>query len=383
MFHQSLPSLYYPFLNLVVIHEKPSPPVDVKFQPPQRHLQRSGMLSTAALLRIFWLCCFAVPLRSAESKKGRQLDPCGHLKVHIYLDLPRPSWIDNKATHDLADPRARGGALQEVGNASYLGVPCNVVASKALYDCPRMQYLGNGSPMDPAQTGVAFQRLWDTSNYAMPWFWTRYIFNNCWAKDPKDADLFYVALPIGELHPRTKVKAGWPSSRAQYVGYIEQVKEALRAKPSWQRCQGCDHFMVLGRWTSRFRDNEAKKYGSYRNRDIFWARVMKISYEGPAHPSLINTARPSVFHPKTDAEVDRWMQFVFSRERTRTATLIVRTRPWREKLINMCEKDDSCHLPDAERYYPRYDFSVAEYLNHTFSIHPGGEGCTRKAFFDR
>mmetsp|Transcript_41376 Transcript_41376/g.79125 ORF Transcript_41376/g.79125 Transcript_41376/m.79125 type:complete len:374 (-) Transcript_41376:44-1165(-) len=102
------------------------------------------------------------------------------------------------------------------------------------------------------------------------------ITRDCRVFSTQQANLFYVPLPVASLMMGTRYGT---MKKKDNIAYYSRVKKFLASHPAWQRCNGCDHILTIGRDGNEF--TLSSWAGIQRNEfymsDPFWMNVTKLS----------------------------------------------------------------------------------------------------------
>eukprot|EP00968_Pinguiococcus_pyrenoidosus_P010946 scaffold876_cov243-Pinguiococcus_pyrenoidosus.AAC.5 len=365
---------------------------------------------------------------SAEADAG---DLCGGFSIWIH-DLPKPSrffqayqesssrveWdVASPLDSDLHAPEFQEPPQHEVPPKvpAIAGLPCDEIVEKTWYQytfCAAVSHLGMGPALEvPAWESLEGLPFYDTYSFSLDWLLLRYARNLCHADREEEADLFLVSLPLPLIQ---KAAAEHRFDTDELTSYMAGVKHFLHSSAAWRRHEGRDHVLIVSKTTNDYKDGHqvASRQTQFHNGDPFWAKTTFLSIEGPYHARLVNVPYPTFFHPRSDADVERWLDFVANTPRNGRVVLSVGERRQRRPLINACKSaEDVCDYepllrplgapvddgdaatedPEARlarlkeqaaTYTEQYASTISMYTKYTFAMQPGGDTPTRRGFFD-
>eukprot|EP00968_Pinguiococcus_pyrenoidosus_P015596 scaffold1449_cov244-Pinguiococcus_pyrenoidosus.AAC.1 len=304
---------------------------------------------------------------------------CAGLSVFVY-ELPAPTFVarGEEQSYDVVDPEL---PLEEQGTPYSLGIPCTMIghAHKGRKDhCEVIQHLG----MAERQRLGAFD-IYMTDQFALGHVVVRYVLNHCRAERWEDADLFLVPVPIFELKFAIQRKSVKPEQSQQY---IKSVEEFLQRQPAWQKYGGRDHVVINPLVNEYFEITTPNDYyyqtaaGMGLRRDNpAWAKTLFVSIEAVSERAF-SVPYPTFLHPRSDAEVEAWLEHVRSMKKIRHGVLAAGWRRRRMRLLQLCKKRSN--LCWHRSLHGDYKDRLMEYLEADFSIQPGGDTPTRRGFFD-
>ncbi|KAJ0099655.1 hypothetical protein Patl1_20361 [Pistacia atlantica] len=277
-------------------------------------------------------------------------------------------------------------------NCSHLNIYSNM--------CPHVANQGLGQPLPDMATDLG---LGSDSGHA-PWFATHQflaemIFHarmenhlfRTW--DPSRATLFYVPF-YGGLHASSKFSETNHTVRDELAVRLEDF---LRSQPWWDRHQGKDHFMVLGRTSWDFmRTPGGSDFGA--NYLLNLPRVRKMSvmtverhlWKGSNQHGI---PYPSYFHPSTSQQMLTWQQKMRQLRRPHLFTFIGAPRKGvgkaaiRKELIRQCGESTRCNLVacintegSSKCYKPSEVIKAMS--SSEFCLQAPGDSFTRRSTFD-
>ncbi|XP_022854770.1 xyloglucan galactosyltransferase XLT2-like [Olea europaea var. sylvestris] len=235
-------------------------------------------------------------------------------------------------------------------------------------------------------------------NLAPAWYWTdmfageiiyhsRMMKHKCRTTEPELATAFYIPFYAG-------------LAVAKYLFTNYTVKERdwhsvmllkwLQDQPYWQISNGSDHFIMLGRMTWDFRRSKNQDWGSSFIYMPLMKQILRLCVErNPWDHLEISVPYPTGFHPKSKSDLDQWLNFVQTRNRTNLFTFVGGKRKvksdFRSLLSSHCyNESDSCHIVDCSgtRCYDGTWEILEAFLDSDFCLQPRGDSHTRKSTFD-
>ncbi|KAF9615881.1 hypothetical protein IFM89_026807 [Coptis chinensis] len=236
-------------------------------------------------------------------------------------------------------------------------------------------------------------------NLVSTWFWTdqfasEIIFHNrilghkCRTQNPESAQAFYIPFYAG----LAVGKFLWTNYTAQERDFhcVTMVKWVQEQK-YWNRSNGWDHFMMLGRISWDFRRSKDEDWGS----SFLYIKAMKhvtrlLIERNPWDYFDVGVPYPTGFHPRTDSDVREWQDFVRSRNRTSPFSFAGGTRgtikeDFRGFLLSHCyNESDVCRVVDCGRTRCSNGSSaiLETFLDSDFCLQPRGDSFTRRSIFD-
>jgi len=224
------------------------------------------------------------------------------------------------------------------------------------------------------------------------------ITRDCRVFSTQQANLFYVPLPVASLMMGTRYGT---MKKKDNIAYYSRVKKFLASHPAWQRCNGCDHILTIGRDGNEF--TLSSWAGIQRNEfymsDPFWMNVTKLSTcacateqtgfapekgKDPVY-NLFGMPYPVLLHPRSKSDVTRWISHVANFPRKNRLALVAGRRSKisiRRDLIANCPEDPQCEYLDPSQASVSYLSMVKVYMESEFCFQPPGDNPVRRAFFD-
>eukprot|EP00968_Pinguiococcus_pyrenoidosus_P023145 scaffold3581_cov252-Pinguiococcus_pyrenoidosus.AAC.21 len=302
---------------------------------------------------------------------------CANLKIYIHYFPPPPDMFpfltanaEVPAEWSFLDPKVDWNS-SDLAKADFLGISCAADLPETHVDCYRMENAGQGT--GPVLVGDVGLELFKTHQYSMHTQFYRYVIENCRADSVEEADAFLVAFP-GNMLSVFAFKGG--ETRRQAMRYISHLQKKLHKHPSWRMHQGLDFLIPLPR-----------PYGLSLNRK-HWGEASWVSLMGPLEEGLkfFGAPFPTSFHPRSDAEVRQWMEYLLKKPRRRETLMLVGAtgrHDFRKPLVDVCISSERCNYQEVSNFTGGGPLELSmEYLDWTFSIHPPGDQPPRKAFFD-
>ncbi|KAM4075312.1 hypothetical protein ACB094_10G160200 [Castanea mollissima] len=285
-----------------------------------------------------------------------------------------------------------------------------------VYDLPPMfnkELLDNCSTLDPwsprycdAVLNGGFGRKAAThlaevvpESLAPAWYWTdqfmlEVIFHNrvlkhtCRTLEPESATAFYIPF-----------YAGLAVGRYLFTNYEKKARDSdcemllrwVQEQPHWKRSNGSDHFITLGRMVWDFRRSGENGWGSSFVYMEGMRNIQRLVIErSPWDPLDVGVPYPTGFHPRSDADVLQWQDYVSTHKRTSLFCFAGGTRgafknDFRGYLLSYCKKEsDSCRVVDCSgtRCYNGASAILDTFLGSDFCLQPRGDTYTRRSVFD-
>ncbi|KAL1567843.1 xyloglucan galactosyltransferase XLT2-like [Salvia divinorum] len=245
-----------------------------------------------------------------------------------------------------------------------------------------------------------------TSVPAMPeslapsWYWTdmfaaevmyhtRIMKHKCRTTEPESATAFYIPFYAGvAVGKYLFTNRNYTARDRDYQ--CEEMLTWLKDQPPWRRSNGSDHFILLGRMTWDFRRRRDEDWGTSFVYMPAMKQIMRLTVErDPWDHREISVPYPTGFHPKSKLEVDKWLDFVTTRNRTSLFTFVGAKRKmkddFRSLLFSYCYNETgSCRVVDcsgARCYHGTPEIQEA-FLGSDFCLQPRGDAHTRRSTFD-
>ncbi|KAJ4706152.1 Xyloglucan galactosyltransferase [Melia azedarach] len=237
------------------------------------------------------------------------------------------------------------------------------------------------------------------ANLIPAWFWTdqfvsEIIFHNrmlkhkCRTLEPESATAFYVPFYAG----LAVGKYLWSHfSPQQRDWHCETMLKWVQNQPYWNRSNGWDHFMTMGRITWDFRRSKSDDWGSSCIYMKGMRNITRLLIErNPWDYFDIGIPYPTGFHPRSDADILQWQDFVRNRNRSTLfcfagATRGVIKNDFRGLLLSHCKNESaSCRVVNcAGSKCSNGTSAILEtFLDSEFCLQPRGDSFTRRSIFD-
>lgn len=245
----------------------------------------------------------------------------------------------------------------------------------------------------PQATGLDGQWFLTDQNSLDLIFYRRMLNYPCMVSSHEEADLIYVPYFGGfdilrNMHEKEE--------KRDALG--KELLAIVRAHPAWQRKNGSDHFMVLGRNLWDFTRMPGGNWGSILLRqegflDNVWATVVETAFW---EHRVMSIPKPTAFHPQTLEQVKKWQDFVRSQDRKKLFAFAGAARDRRTQegrlranLLWQCKNSQSCSMVSCE-YVDKATGAKCDrissffelYLGSRFCLHPIGDACTRRSVLD-
>ncbi|KAL3526840.1 hypothetical protein ACH5RR_011496 [Cinchona calisaya] len=208
----------------------------------------------------------------------------------------------------------------------------------------------------------------------------------CRTYDPDSATAFYIPCYAG-LASRKHLNGNFSASERD--SQFESLLGWLTNQPSWKKSKGADHFIILGRISSDFRRDSEEKSGSSFLLMPPMSQTLRLSIERSPWDRLdIGMPYPTGFHPKSNSEVEKWLKFVRTRNRSKLFAFVggkskkIEDEDFRDLLLDQCKGFDSCKVVESEAASPAI---LEAYLDSNFCLQPRGDegfGYTSRSTFD-
>lgn len=199
----------------------------------------------------------------------------------------------------------------------------------------------------------------------------------CRTFDPDSATAFYVPFYAG----LAKYLDGNSSESERDYSKFESLLKWLTNQPSWKRSKGADHFIMLGKKSLDLSRDIKEKWG------------LRLTVErSPWDRSEISVPYPTGFHPRSNQEIEKWLKFVRTRNRSNLFTYVggkskEMENDFRASLLDQCKGSDSCKFVDcSDTNNPGSQGTPAvleAFLDSNFCLQPkDDDGFTGRSTFD-
>ncbi|GMH28166.1 hypothetical protein Nepgr_030009 [Nepenthes gracilis] len=237
-------------------------------------------------------------------------------------------------------------------------------------------------------------------NLVHAWYWTdqfaleiifhhRILHHRCRTEDPESAVAYYIPFYAG----LAVEKYLWSNYSAKDRDrHCEMVLAWIqRQQPYFNRSNGLDHFITMGRITWDFRRSRDDDWGSHCIYMPGMANITRLLIErNPWDNFDVGVPYPTGFHPSTVSDLDTWQDFVRSRHRKTLFCFAGATRgfignDFRRLLIAQCRNEpEACRVVDCAgtRCSNGTSMVVETFLDSEFCLQPRGDSFTRRSIFD-
>ncbi|CAK9143994.1 unnamed protein product [Ilex paraguariensis] len=235
-------------------------------------------------------------------------------------------------------------------------------------------------------------------NLAPAWYWTdmfagEIIYHNrmlnykCRTMEPESAAAFYVPFYAGIAVGKYLFTN---SSAMERDWHCEMLTRWVQNQQYWKRSNGSDHFIMFGRATWDFRRTNDADWGSSFINKPFMQNITRLTIERSQWDPLdVSVPYPTGFHPRSDADIRQWLNFVRTRKRKSLFTFVGGKRSikndFRSLLLSYCyNESDSCRVVDCARTRCQDGTSaiIEAFLDSDFCLQPRGDAYTRRSQFD-
>ncbi|KAF7129960.1 hypothetical protein RHSIM_Rhsim10G0106800 [Rhododendron simsii] len=235
------------------------------------------------------------------------------------------------------------------------------------------------------------------------WYWTdllsgevayhrRMLNYKCRTMEPESATAFYIPFYAGLALTKS---LGGNNTWRERDWHSEMLIKWVQQQKWWNRSNGSDHFIMLGRvsWDfRRLREVDGDWGSSFINMPAM-QNVIRLSVQGHMWDKLeISVPYPSMFHPRSNFDVIEWQRFVRSRRRNHLFAFVGEAREpiqndFQGILQKQCLSESTvCHHVDCgpKNYIDGKTTDViAAFLDSDFCLQPRGEeGFTGRFVFD-
>lgn len=243
-------------------------------------------------------------------------------------------------------------------------------------------------------SGVVPENLADT------WYWTdqfalEIIYHNrvmnyhCRTLEPEFATAFYIPFYAG----LAVGKYLWTSNYTfrDRDRHCEMILKWVQDQPYWNRSNGWDHFITMGRITWDFRRSKDEDWGSKCIYLPGMRNITRLLIERNSWDYFdIGVPYPTGFHPNSPSDVSLWQDFVNKRRRTILYCFAGATRgfiknDFRGLLLKQCFNDSgSCRVVDCggSKCSNGTSAILETFLDSDFCLQPRGDSFTRRSIFD-
>ncbi|XP_059667004.1 xyloglucan galactosyltransferase XLT2 [Cornus florida] len=236
-------------------------------------------------------------------------------------------------------------------------------------------------------------------NLMHAWYWTdqfasEILYHNrimnyeCRTSDPESAKAFYIPFYAGLAVGKYLWSNYSPKDRDRHC---EMMLKWVYNQPYFNRSNGWDHFITMGRITWDFRRSKDNDWGSSCIHLPLMRNVTRLLIERNSWDYFdVGVPYPTGFHPSTVSDVIQWQNFVRTRKRTSLYCFAGATRgfiknDFRGLLLSQCYNDsDSCRVVDCagSRCSNGTSAILQMFLESEFCLQPRGDSFTRRSIFD-
>ncbi|XP_057952180.1 xyloglucan galactosyltransferase XLT2 [Malania oleifera] len=234
---------------------------------------------------------------------------------------------------------------------------------------------------------------------APAWFWTdqfaseiiyhnRIVKHKCRTMEPESATAFYIPFYAGLAVGKYLWSNYSPADRDRQC---QMLLEWVRDQPYWNRSDGWDHFIMLGRITWDFRRSKSSDWGSSFIYMPLMRNITRLLIErNPWDYFDVGVPYPTGFHPRSDSDLVQWQGHVRHRRRTTLFSFAGATRgfirnDFRGLLLSQCRNESgSCQVVDCAgtRCANGTSAIMEAFLDSDFCLQPRGDSFTRRSIFD-
>ncbi|KAK4264123.1 hypothetical protein QN277_029455 [Acacia crassicarpa] len=261
--------------------------------------------------------------------------------------------------------------------------------------CPHVANHGLGQPIPNYMSLSSATATW----YATHQFIAEMIIHArvenhpCRTWDPAKADLFYVPF-YGGLHASSMFRVANHTLRDELA--VDLVRY-LQDQPPWQKHNGKDHFLALGRTAWDFmRTEDAPDFGAnilLNLPPVQNMSVLTVERQPWKGSNQYGIPYPSYFHPMTVSELERWQRTVTESERPYLFSFVGGPRKGLEKaairgeILRQCDESTRCKLlkcgGDAGGVRCHEPSVVLDVMTKSeFCLQAPGDSFTRRSTFD-
>ncbi|KDP22372.1 hypothetical protein JCGZ_26203 [Jatropha curcas] len=234
---------------------------------------------------------------------------------------------------------------------------------------------------------------------APAWYWTdqfvlEIIFHNrilkhkCRTTEPKNATAFYIPFYAG----LAVGKFLWFNYTAKDRDrHCDKMLKWVQDQPYYNKSNGWDHFLAMGRISWDFRRSKEEDWGSSCIYMPGMRNITRLLIErNPWDYFDVGVPYPTGFHPRSDADILQWQEFVRTRNRTNLFCFAGAKRrsiknDFRGQLLSHCHNEsDSCRVVDCGGAKCSNGTSaiLETFLDSDFCLQPRGDSFTRRSIFD-
>ncbi|XP_027152689.1 xyloglucan galactosyltransferase XLT2-like [Coffea eugenioides] len=215
----------------------------------------------------------------------------------------------------------------------------------------------------------------------------------CRTYDPDSAAAFYIPFYAGLAIAKYLYANRSTESERESQG--ESLVKWVTEQPSWKRSNGADHFIMLGRVSGDFRPGDhhmdAKSGSSFVLMPPIRQTLRLALERSPWDRYEIGVPYPTGFHPRSNAELEKWLKFVRTRNRSKLFTFVGGKEKrlkddFRGLLVDQCrDESDRCAVVDCSetRCSDGSPAILEPFLDSNFCLQPrSGDSFTRRSTFN-
>lgn len=235
---------------------------------------------------------------------------------------------------------------------------------------------------------------------ANSWYWTdqfslEIIYHNrlmnyrCRTLEPESATAFYLPFYAGLAVGKYLWSSNYTAKDRDR--HCEMMIRWVQDQPYWNRSNGWDHFITMGRITWDFRRSKDEDWGSSCIYLSGMRNITRLLIERNSWDYFdIGVPYPTGFHPRTASDITLWQEFVGTRNRTTLYCFAGATRgfiknDFRGLLLSQCYNDSgTCRVVDCggSRCSNGTSAILETFLDSDFCLQPRGDSFTRRSIFD-
>ncbi|KAG8367104.1 hypothetical protein BUALT_Bualt16G0037900 [Buddleja alternifolia] len=220
-------------------------------------------------------------------------------------------------------------------------------------------------------------------------FHHRILTHKCRTTEPESATAYYIPFYAG----LAVGKYLWTNDTSKRDLSCRRMLKWVQKQKYWQKSNGSDHFMAIGRITWDFRrlTDPGQIWGStFLNMPDMQNVTRFIIEKAPADARDVSVPYPTGFHPETKYNLREWQKYARGYNRSSLFTFIGATRGWvsndfRGLLLSYCYNESGhCRVVDCSVSACSTDASVIveALLGSEFCLQPRGDSFTRRSVFD-
>ncbi|KNA21969.1 hypothetical protein SOVF_038360 [Spinacia oleracea] len=220
-------------------------------------------------------------------------------------------------------------------------------------------------------------------------FHNRLLSHKCRTLEPESATAYYIPFYAGIAVGKYLYSDYGPKERDHHCEMM--LKWVGSEYPYFNKSNGWDHFLTMGRITWDFRRYSDQDWGSKCINQPLMMNVTRLLIEKNIWDYFdVGVPYPTGFHPNSQDDVVLWQDFVKSRERHSLFCFAGATRGWvandfRGVLLSQCRNSsESCRVVDCSGNKCSNGTSriLETFLDSEFCLQPRGDSYTRRSIFD-